>query len=105
MAVERAVVRVAHLDCRQVPAWMTDPYGYVLSLALVVVLLVAQTMGWAGKGARVVAQASGLKARVVSGMEQTKAGRRWLRHPWLTGAGMLLLAVVFGAIFNTVGRR
>jgi hypothetical protein len=87
------------------PAWITDPYGYFISFALVVVLLVAQTMGWVGTGGHAVPAPIGFRARLVSGMQQSSAGRRWLRHPWSTGFGMLLLAVVFGAIFNTVGKR
>jgi hypothetical protein len=88
-----------------VPAWITDPYGYILSFALVAVLMVAQGMSWTGHGARSNARPESLKVRLMTGMQGSNAGRRWLRHPWRTGIGMVVLALVAGAVFNTVGRH
>jgi hypothetical protein len=88
-----------------VPAWITDPYGYILSFALVALLMVAQGMNWVGHGSRSDPRPTTLKVRLISGMQRSNAGRRWLRHPWLTGLGMIALALVAGAVFNTVGRH
>jgi len=77
--------------------WLTEPYGFVVSFLLVALLLMAQAMGWASTKA---SGQRGLKARILNGMQQSPAGRRWLDHPWASVAFAVALGVIFGVVFN-----
>ncbi|MEO8744102.1 MAG: hypothetical protein ABI334_07800 [Candidatus Dormiibacterota bacterium] len=79
------------------PAWLTDPHGYILSFAVAGALIASQTVIWVLRGR---AQQGGLKARVLDGMQKTTEGARWLRHPRITAASTVVLLVVFGWVFN-----
>jgi len=87
-----------------VPAWIAKPNGYIFAFALFAFLLVAQGINWAERGARTSPRPDGLKGRLLSGMQQSNAGRRWLRHPWLVGSGIFALAVLEAALFNALVR-
>lgn len=82
-----------------------DPYGYLISLLLFGVLAIAQLMRWASLGKRVDPPSRTWADRARAGMPHSRAGRLWLRHPWLRTVTFVAAAVAFGPVFNTFGTR